>query len=75
MDQLKEIDAVLRIPINDLVARDVAQVALQDLRLEQLDQDLEVLSDLLLTASRLQVVEVDLRERRFEELQVEGVAV
>jgi len=52
----------------------VAQVALQDLTLQQFNQHLKVLRYFLLRLTRLQVIEVYLGEGGFEKLQVEGVA-
>jgi len=60
--QLQQVDAVLGVALHDLLSGDVTQVALQDLRLQQFDQHLQVLSHFLLRLARLDVVEVDLGE-------------
>jgi len=58
--QLKQVDAVLRVAFHDLLARDVAEVALEDLALKQFDKHLQVLGHFLLRLTWLQVIEVDL---------------
>jgi len=60
VNQLKQVDAVLRVAFHDLLARDVAEVALEDLALKQFDKHLQVLGHFLLRLTRLQVIEVDL---------------
>ena len=71
--ELEQVDTVLGVAVDDLVAADVRQVVLQDLFTQEVDQGLDVLRHLLLVLSRGQLREVDVGEGGLEKLDVELV--
>jgi hypothetical protein len=71
LHELQEIDAVLRVAINDLISADVGQIVFEDLLAKQVNQGLDVLRHLLLVLPCCQLAEVDIGESRLEELDIE----
>lgn len=72
---MKQIDAMLWVAAHDLVTSYVAQIVPQNLLGEQIDQCLDVHCHLLLVVRFFKGAEVDVRKRRLEELDVEGVTI
>ena len=65
---------MVRVAACDLHSADVLKIhTFHDLFLQQINQGLDVFSDLLICLSRLQLAEVKIRESRIEILQEEGV--
>ena len=72
---MKQIDAMLWVATHDLVTPYVAQIVPQNFLREQIDQCLYVHCHLLLVVRFFKGAEVDVRKRRLEELDVEGVTI
>lgn len=66
---------MLWIAIHDLLAPYVRQVVLQYLLTKEINQSLDILSHLLLVLSGCQLREIDFREGRLEELNVEFITI
>ena len=71
---MEEVDALHGVAGNDLVSLDVAQVAVEDLLADEVDDSLNVLGLLLLVRTLMQLVKVDLGEESLHDLNEKGVA-
>ena len=75
LDELQEADAVLGIAADDLYAAEGAEVHLEHLLAEEVNEKLDVLGHFLLALAWLHLAEVEVWECRLEELDVELIAV
>jgi hypothetical protein len=71
LDKLKEVDAVLWVPVHDFFSLDVAEIILKYLLTKKVNERLNVFGHLSNILSSRQLREIDFRESCLEELNVE----
>jgi len=75
LDKLQQVDAVLRVSMDDLLTSDVREVIFQNLLTKQVDKRLNILCHLGHILASCQLTKVDLRECGLEELNVKLVTI
>jgi len=75
LDKLEQVNAVLRVAMDDLLSSDVREVIFQNLLTKQVDERLNILCHLVHILAGCQLTKIDLWESSLEKLNVKLVTI